>query len=62
MCSKFATVGLVCPFRDEDCNFAHVKNVKDLPEADRDAMISWMKNTPNMDWAAGKGPSTSGAK
>ena len=61
MCTKFATVGLVCPFSAGDCNFAHVRNVKDLPDADRDAMISWMKNTPNMDWAAGKGPTT-GAK
>ena len=61
LCTNFATTGLCCPFAQADCHFAHVQSLKDLSAADQKAFTAWVKNTTNMTWAAGKGPSTSGA-
>jgi hypothetical protein len=62
LCTNFATTGLCCPFVQADCHFAHVQSLKYLSAADQKAFTAWVKNTSNMTWAAGKGPSNSGAK
>ena len=61
LCTNFATTGLCCPFEQADCHFAHILRLKDLSAADHKAFAAWVKNTTNMTWAAGKGPSNSGA-
>ena len=58
MCTNFVTYNMYCP-RGARCQFAHFKNLRELNEEDRNAMIAWVNRTPEVSWRPNKGPSPS---
>ena len=55
LCMKFLTKGHCCA--KPDCKFPHISNVETLPQAEKDKLVTFVKNQAGLSWVEGKAPS-----
>ena len=62
MCQFFCYKGFFCKQSDEGvCRFAHITSYHRLPTREKNAVKTWVDNTPNVTFVEGRGPSISGS-
>ena len=61
MCNHFAYKGATYSRTDNGtCRFAHIKSFWNLPTGDKNTHIAWLRDTPDVFFADGQGPTNSG--